>query len=347
MATSTSPQIEVGLGPPQPGETLLEVDELSVDFHTDAGVVEAVNHVSFKLHAGETLAIIGESGSGKSVTAQGIMGIVPSPPGVVKSAGIRYRGTDLEELSERQRRKVRGGDIAMIFQDPLTSLNPVYSVGFQIGEMFRVHRGMSRKEAKERSIELMERVRIPEARRRVGDYPHQFSGGMRQRVMVAMALALEPTILIADEPTTALDVTVQAQIMEILADLQAENHMGLILITHDLGVVASVSDRIMLMYAGRVMEKGPADDFYASPAHPYAIGLMNSVPRLIEDQGGGRLEPIHGAPPSMLDVPPGCPFNPRCPYAQDRCREEIPVLRSIPGYVGEAACHFAEEIVRG
>ncbi len=330
---------------PEVGDVLLEVENLSVEFHTDAGVVKAVNRVTFNLRAGETMAIIGESGSGKSVTAQAIMGIVPIPPGVVTADAIRYRGSDLEHMSERQRRKVRGDQIAMIFQDPLTSLNPVYSVGFQIGEMFRVHRGMSRKEAKERSIELMDRVRIPEARRRVGDYPHQFSGGMRQRVMVAMALALEPTILIADEPTTALDVTVQAQIMEILHELQEDNNMGLILITHDLGVVASVADSIMLMYAGSVMEKAPADDFYASPAHPYAHGLMKSVPRLIHQ--AGRLDPIEGAPPSLLNVPPGCPFNPRCPHTRDRCREEVPALRPITGYVGQVACHFAEEVRRG
>ena len=323
---------------------LLEVNNLAVEFHTDAGVVDAVNHVSFNLRAGETMAIIGESGSGKSVTAQAVMGIVPTPPGVVTADAIRYRGTDLEQMSQRQRRRVRGDQIAMIFQDPLTSLNPVYSVGFQIGEMFRVHRGMSRKEAKERSIELMERVRIPEARRRVGDYPHQFSGGMRQRAMIAMALSSRPALLIADEPTTALDVTVQAQIMEILADLQEENNMGLILITHDLGVVASVADSIMLMYAGSVMEKAPADDFYANPTHPYAHGLMKSVPRLIGKTG--RLDPIEGAPPSLLNVPPGCPFNPRCPHAQDRCRVEVPVLRSIPGYVGQVACHLAEDVQR-
>ncbi len=327
------------------GEVLLEVENLSVEFHTDAGTVAAVNEISFNLRAGETLAIIGESGSGKSVTAQAIMGIVPSPPGLVTADAIRYRGSDLEAMSEPQRRKVRGRQISMIFQDPLTSLNPVYSVGFQIMEMFRVHRGMSRRDAKERAIELMERVRIPEARRRVGDYPHQFSGGMRQRVMVAIALSLKPTILIADEPTTALDVTVQAQIMDILRDLQEENNMGLILITHDLGVVASVADSVMLMYAGSVMETAPADDFYATPAHPYAHGLMKSVPRLTTRTK--RLDPIVGAPPSLLNVPPGCPFNPRCPHVQDRCRTATPALRSISGYVGQVACHFAEEIRDG
>ncbi len=327
---------------PKVGETLLEVDNLSVVFDTDAGMVKAVTDVSLTLAAGETLAIIGESGSGKSVTAQAIMGIVPSPPGTVTATSISYRGQNLEHLSESDRRRIRGQEISMIFQDPLTSLNPVYSVGFQIGEMFRVHRGLNRKEAKERAIELMEFVRIPEARRRVGDYPHQFSGGMRQRVMIAMALALDPTILIADEPTTALDVTVQAQIMELLANLQEQNNMGLILITHDLGVVASVSDRIQLMYAGRIMERGTAEDFYASPAHPYAHGLMNSVPRLIGVDE--RLVPITGAPPSLVNIPSGCPFHPRCPHTIDRCRVEVAHLRPVEGIPGEVACHRAEEI---
>ncbi len=326
----------------QPGELLLEVENLSVEFHTDAGVVKAVQSGSFSLHAGETLAIIGESGSGKSVTAQAIMGIVPSPPGIVTADAIRFRGQNLDDLSDSDRRKVRGREIAMIFQDPLTSLNPVYSVGHQIGEMFRVHRGASRREAREAAIELMEQVRIPEARRRVGDYPHQFSGGMRQRVMIAIALSLDPAVLIADEPTTALDVTVQAQIMELLASLQEEHNMGLILITHDLGVVASVADTVQLMYAGSVVEKADADEFYLTHAHPYAEGLMNSIPSLIgKDE---RLIPIQGAPPSLIHLPAGCSFNPRCPYAIDRCRTEVPFLRSIGGYGGQVACHRAEEI---
>ena len=327
---------------PEKGEPLLEVEDLSVEFHTAAGVVKAVTELSFNLAAGETLAVIGESGSGKSVTAQGIMGIVPSPPGKIPQGAIRYRGKDLMALSNKQRRVIRGQEIAMIFQDPLTSLNPVYSVGWQIGEMFKIHRGASRAEAKEKSIELMERVRIPEARRRVGDFPHQFSGGMRQRVMIAMALALEPKILIADEPSTALDVTVQAQIMDLLAALQQETNMGLILITHDLGVVASVADQVLLMYAGRVVEKNEAFPFYAQPAHPYAHGLMKSIARLSGTEE--RLEPIVGAPPSLLRVPPGCAFHPRCPYARDRCWEEIPRLREIERYSGLVACHFAEEI---
>ena len=324
------------------GETLLEITDLSVEFRTERGVVRAVQSVSFELHAGETLAIIGESGSGKSVTAQAVMGIVPSPPGFVTAESIRYRGQDLAHLNDAERRKVRGQEIAMIFQDPLTALNPVYSVGNQIGEMFRVHRGASKREAREAAIELMEQVRIPEARRRVGDYPHQFSGGMRQRVMIAMALALDPAVLIADEPTTALDVTVQAQIMELLARLQEENNMGLILITHDLGVVASVADRVQLMYAGGVVEKANADDFYEAHAHPYAEGLMASIPSLISDDE--RLLPIQGAPPSLIDLPTGCTFHPRCPYVIDRCVAEVPKLRSIPGYSGLVACHRAEEV---
>jgi oligopeptide transport system ATP-binding protein len=324
------------------GEVLLEAKNLSVDFHTEAGIVKAVQSVSFSLHAGETLAIIGESGSGKSVTALAVMGIIPSPPGVVTADAIRFRGQNLDDLSENDRRKVRGREISMIFQDPLTSLNPVYSVGHQIGEMFRVHRNATKREAKEAAIELMEQVRIPEARRRVGDYPHQFSGGMRQRVMIAIALALDPAVIIADEPTTALDVTVQAQIMELLASLQEEHNMGLILITHDLGVVASVADTVHLMYAGAVVEKSDADEFYLAHAHPYAEGLMHSIPSLIgKDE---RLIPIRGAPPSLIHLPPGCAFHPRCPYAVDRCRVERPVLRDIDGYGGQVACHRAEEV---
>ena len=324
------------------GELLLEIENLSVEFTTTAGRVNAVTDVSLQMRAGETLALIGESGSGKSVTALAVMGIVPSPPGIVTAQAIRYRGTNLEELAPSARRKVRGEDIAMIFQDPLTSLNPVFTVARQIGEMFRANRGASRKQAHELAVNLMARVGIPDASMRADDYPHQFSGGMRQRVMIAMALALEPKVIIADEPTTALDVTVQAQIMELLAELQSENNMGLMLITHDLGVVASVADTVQLMYAGRIMERRPADSFYARPGHPYANGLMASVPRL---RGAHeRLEPIEGAPPSMIDVPPGCAFHPRCPHADDRCKAEIPRLRVVQGFDGDLACHRVEEI---
>ena len=325
-----------------PGETLLDVERLSVEFITGTRVVRAVSDVSLSLRAGETLALIGESGSGKTVTALAIMGIVPSPPGVVRSEGMRFRDHDLERLNARERRRVRGEEIAMIFQDPLCALNPVFTVARQIGEMFRAHRGMARRRARRRAIELMDRVGIPDPDRRADHYPHQFSGGMRQRVMIAMALALEPSVLIADEPTTALDVTVQAQIMELLADLQAENGMGLILITHDLGVVASVADRIHLMYAGRVVESGPAGGFYASPAHPYARGLLASVPRVRGPDS--RLEPIRGSPPNLMEAMTGCPFNPRCPHTVDRCRTDLPDLRVIDGYTGRTACHRVEEL---
>ncbi len=322
---------------------LLEVEDLIVEFRTDYGIVHAVNGVSFSLDARETLAILGESGSGKSVSAQAIMGILDTPPGFIRRGRILYRGVDLLVIPESERRKVRGQKIAMVFQDALSALNPVFSVGFQIAEMFRVHRGVSRDEGKRKAIELMERVRIPSARERVGDYPHQFSGGMRQRVMIAIALALDPDILIADEPTTALDVTVQAQVMELLAELQEETAMGLILITHDLGVVADVADRVAVMYAGKVVETGSIFDVYADPAHPYTQGLMASSPRL--DQKGSKLTPIVGAPPNLMHVPPGCSFHPRCPYARERCTHEVPPLYEVSPS-RRSACHYYEEVMR-
>ncbi|MDP8962171.1 MAG: ABC transporter ATP-binding protein, partial [Actinomycetota bacterium] len=271
---------------------LLEVSNLHVEFRTPDGILNAVNGLSYTLHEGETLAILGESGSGKSVSAQAIMGIIDSPPGFVTGGQARYRGVDLLGLPERELRQLRGRHIAMIFQDALTALNPVFTVGFQIAEMFRIHRGLSKAEARRNALELMDRVRIPSAKDRLDDYPHQFSGGMRQRVMIAMALALDPDVVIADEPTTALDVTVQAQIMQLLADLQAESGMGLLLITHDLGVVAEVADRVCVMYAGRIMERAPIRALYGNPAHPYTLGLMRSIPRA--DQKGRRLDPITG-----------------------------------------------------
>ncbi|MGH8840851.1 MAG: ABC transporter ATP-binding protein, partial [Jiangellaceae bacterium] len=249
--------------------SLLEVDDLQVEFRTRDGIAKAVNGVSFALEEGETLAVLGESGSGKSVTAQAVMGILDSPPGFVTGGAVRFRGQDLLILPEEERRAYRGRSIAMIFQDALSALNPVFPVGWQIGEMFRIHEGMSKKDARTRVLELMERVRIPAARERLDDYPHQFSGGMRQRIMIAMAIALDPDVLIADEPTTALDVTVQAQIMELLSDLQRERKMGLILITHDLGVVADVADKCAVMYAGRIIEEADVHDLYGRPAHPY------------------------------------------------------------------------------
>ena len=321
---------------------LLEVEDLQVEFRTPYGVVNAVNGISYTLDPGETLAILGESGSGKSVSAQAIMGIIDSPPGFITNGAIRYKGRDLLKLPESERRPVRGREIAMIFQDALTALNPVFTVGWQIGEMFRVHRGASKAEAKQKAIELMDRVRIPSAKDRVNDYPHQFSGGMRQRVMIAMALSLDPDILIADEPTTALDVTVQAQIMELLDDLQSETGMGLILITHDLGVVADVSDRLAVMYAGKIVETGSVYDVYGDPAHPYTEGLMASIPRI--DQKGEDLNPIKGAPPNLMRIPPGCPFHPRCPYARQRCVEEIPPLYEVSAD-RRSACHYWEEVI--
>ncbi|MFL6152109.1 MAG: ABC transporter ATP-binding protein, partial [Ornithinibacter sp.] len=248
---------------------LLEVDDLFVEFHTRDGIATAINGVSFQLHQGESLAILGESGSGKSVTAQAVMGILDMPPAVIPNGHIRYCGQDLLSMPEDQRRRTRGPEVSMIFQDALSSLNPVFPVGWQIAEMFRTHRGMNKSDALEQAIRLMERVSIPAARERVKAYPHQFSGGMRQRIMIAMAIALDPAVLIADEPTTALDVTVQAQIMALLQELQEERQMGLILITHDLGVVADVADRIAVMYAGRLVETAAVHELYASPAHPY------------------------------------------------------------------------------
>jgi len=321
---------------------LLDVEDLHVEFHTDDGIAKAINGVSFQLRQGETLAILGESGSGKSVTAQAIMGILDMPPAVIPEGKIRYCGQDLLTMDEEQRRKTRGPEISMIFQDALSSLNPVFPVGWQIAEMFREHRGLNKSDALAQAIRLMERVQIPAARERVKAYPHQFSGGMRQRIMIAMAIALDPAVLIADEPTTALDVTVQAQIMALLEELQAERQMGLILITHDLGVVADVADRIAVMYTGRLVETADILPLYANPAHPYTRGLLESIPRL--DQKGQTLAAIGGLPPNLLRIPPGCPFNPRCRMAQDVCRTDLPELREIrPGRF--SACHFAEEVI--
>ena len=321
--------------------SLLEVRDLHVEFHTRDGVAKAVNGVSYEVDAGETLAVLGESGSGKSVTAQAVMGILDVPPGRIAEGEVLFQGQDLLKLPEEERRKIRGRRMAMIFQDALSSLNPVLSVGYQLGEMFRVHQGLSRKAAREKAVELMDRVRIPAARERVDDYPHQFSGGMRQRIMIAMALALEPDLIIADEPTTALDVTVQAQVMELLAELQREFNMGLILITHDLGVVADVADKIAVMYAGRIVETAPVKDLYRAPAHPYTKGLLDSIPRL--DQKGHQLSAIKGMPPSLLEIPPGCAFNPRCPMARPVCRTDEPPLYEV-GEARASACHFWKEM---
>lgn len=326
---------------------LLEVDNLHLEFRIEDGIVQAVNGLSYTLHQGETLAILGESGSGKSVSAQAVMGILDTPPGFVTQGSIKFRGVELLAPSKKTGTldhvvpEIRGTRIAMVFQDALTALNPVFTVGWQIAEMFRVHRGASRKDANEKAVEMMDRVKIPSARERVNSYPHEFSGGMRQRVMIAMALSMDPDVLIADEPTTALDVTVQSQIMDLLGELQQETGMGLILITHDLAVVAEVADFAVVMYAGRRMEKGEIDDIFHQPSHPYTLGLMDSIAR--SDVHLDRLTPIPGSPPDLLAIPPGCPFHPRCKYARERCATEVPKLETITKH-HSCACFYWREV---
>lgn len=329
----------------EPGESLLRVDGLQVEFSTSAGVVRALDGVSFEVRAGETLAILGESGSGKSVTAQAIMALLPQPAGSIVGGRILYEGLDLAAAPVKTVRELCATEIAMIFQDPLSSLNPVYRVGWQIAEVFRRRRGTPKNEAWAKALELLKRVGIPDAETRIRDYPHQFSGGQRQRIMIAMAIALQPKLLIADEPTTALDVTVQKQVMDLLADLQAETGMGLILISHDLGVVADVADRAAIMYAGRIVETGGIREVYDHPAHPYTAGLLNSIPSNVAM--GERLTPIVGSPPNLLALPSGCAFNPRCPFAIDLCREVVPPLREPDGWPAghAAACHRSEEVL--
>ena len=305
---------------------LLTVEDLRVGFGTEAGLLQAVDGVSFDLAPGEVLAIVGESGSGKSVTAQTIIGLTRSPHATIEGA-VRLGGTELLGADETELRKFRGDRIAMVFQDPMTSLNPLYRVGAQIVEAIRAHRGeIGKAEAGQRAVELLESVGIPDAERRVDDYPHQFSGGMRQRAMIAMALALEPDVLIADEPTTALDVTIQAQILDLLAGLNRERNLATILITHDLGVVAEVADRVLVMYAGRVVEEGTLEDIFYDPQHPYTWGLLGSLTR-IDQPRPQRLPQIGGLPPSLLDLPQGCSFRPRCPHAFDRC-SQLPGLEA-------------------
>ncbi len=324
---------------------LLRVEGLEVEFSTSAGVLRALDGVSFEVRAGETLAILGESGSGKSVTAQAVMALLPQPAGSIVGGHIWYGGRDIAAEPVKQVRKLCATEIAMIFQDPLSSLNPVFRVGDQVAEPFRRRQGLGKKQAWRKALELLKRVGIPGAETRIRDYPHQFSGGQRQRIMIAMAIALKPRLLIADEPTTALDVTVQAQIMDLLADLQAETGMGLILISHDLGVVADVAQRAAIMYAGRVVETGSIREIYDHPAHPYPKGLLESIPS--EGARGQRLTPISGSPPNLLAVPSGCPFHPRCEFAIDVCRTDVPMLRRPEGWEAghEAACHRSEEVL--
>ncbi|TWT53290.1 Oligopeptide transport ATP-binding protein OppD [Rubripirellula amarantea] len=315
---------------------LLEVDNLEVSFRTDEGLVRAVRGVSFDVHAGETLGIVGESGSGKSVTNLAMMGLIPMPPGKIEGGTAMFDGVDLLRSSESEIRKIRGRRIAMIFQDPMTALNPLMTIEQQLVEAPRLHLGMSRKDAKRRAAEMLDVVGIASPEKRMRDYPHQFSGGMRQRVMIAMALSCEPDLLIADEPTTALDVTIQAQILDLLSELQARKGTSIILITHDLGVVAGHCDRVLVMYAGRVVEKASTDDLFASPRHPYTAGLLESLPRFDETHRE-RLLAIPGQPPDMTNVPDGCSFRPRCPYSIDRCSAEDPPLIPVGGD-RECAC---------
>jgi oligopeptide transport system ATP-binding protein len=320
----------------------LEVEGLCVELRTPSGTVRAVDGVSFSVRKGRTLALLGESGCGKSMTALSIAGLL-DPVAEVTDGSVRVSGTDVLRLSPAGRRKLAGPGLSIVFQDALTALNPVQPVGRQLAEPFRIHRGLSRREAREKAVELMTRVGIPEPRLRARSYPHQFSGGMRQRLLIAMAVALDPDVLIADEPTTALDVTVQAQIMRLLRDLQTERDMAVVLITHDLAVVAQRADDVVVMYAGNVVETGPVQEVFASPRHPYTKGLLDSVP---EHAVRGRpLPAVPGSPPELSAVPSGCVFQARCPLARERCAQERPHLVSV-GASRSAACHFSEELDR-
>ncbi|WP_135466226.1 ABC transporter ATP-binding protein [Crenalkalicoccus roseus] len=320
---------------------LLEIENLQTHFRTPDGVNRAVDGVSFNVEAGETLAVVGESGCGKSVTAMSILRLIPEPPGRIAGA-IRFQGRNLLELSDREMRDIRGNEISMIFQEPMTSLNPVLTVGRQIGETLRLHQGLNRQQAEARAVEMLQLVGIPEPQRRVREYPHQLSGGMRQRVMIAIALACNPKLLIADEPTTALDVTIQAQILDLMRDLKRRVGAAIVLITHDLGVVAEVAERVVVMYAGRKVEEAQVGPLFRTPRHPYTQGLLGSVPKLGSSLTGTetRLAEIPGLVPSLKQKIPGCVFASRCPHATDLCREVAPALEEkAPGHV--AACHYA------
>lgn len=324
------------------GDELLRVSGLEVEFQTSKGLARAVSDMNFTVARGEALGILGESGSGKSVTARAVMGLLDMPPARVPHGEILLEGEDLLTISGKRRRQLVGSRVSMVFQDALSALNPVHPVGRQIGELYKVHRGYSRKAAKAAAIAMMDRVRIPAAASRVNDYPHQFSGGMRQRIVIAMALALDPVLLIADEPTTALDVTVQAQILELLKEQQVERNMGLILITHDISVVKEVTDQVAVMYAGRIVERGLTRDVLKQPAHPYTLGLKASVAG--EELKGQRLPAIPGTPPDLLHLPPGCSFANRCSFATDQCLEQVPALEVVmPGR--KSACFHSRRVL--
>ncbi len=309
-------------------EVILDIQDLHARFNTQDGVVHAVNGITYQVHAGETLGIVGESGCGKSVSMLSVMDLLAIPPAEIEADAILFKGKDLRKFSKSEMRKIRGSNMTMIFQDPMTSLNPVLTVGFQIKEPLKLHLGMSDQEATKRAAELLSLVNIPEAESRLADYPHQFSGGMRQRAMVAIALSCNPTLLIADEPTTALDVTIQAQLVELVKEIQAKLGMALVWITHDLGVVAGLAERVIVMYAGLVVEDAKVDELYGNPQHPYTLALLKSLPR-VDEQADGSLSTIEGLPPSLLESPKCCPFEPRCEYAKDKCRTSNPPLEDV------------------
>ena len=331
-------------------QAILQVDNLQTHFFTAVGTVRAVDGVSYDLKSGETLGVVGESGCGKSVSALSILRLVANPPGRIVGGAIRFEGRNLLELAEPEMERIRGNEISMIFQEPMTSLNPLFTIGRQVSEAIALHQGLSRKEAMARAVEMLRRVYIPEPERRVHAYPHQMSGGMRQRVMIAMALSCNPKVLIADEPTTALDVTIQAQILDLMRELQETYGTAIVLITHDMGVVAENADRVVVMYAGRKVEEAPAANLFDNPGHPYTKGLLGSSPHLDtaarSDGTRARLNEIKGMVPSLFDLPPGCSFAPRCGFATDRCRGEAPVLeQQRPGHW--VACWHADRLLGG
>jgi oligopeptide/dipeptide ABC transporter ATP-binding protein len=326
-------------------DPILDVQGLTVDFPTDDGIVRAVRGVDFTLNAGQVLGIVGESGSGKSVTSLAIMGLLPRTAKIRGSA--RFKDRDLLKLNERELTGIRGRHIAMIFQDPMTSLNPVYTVCWQLQEAILAHQDLSKKQAWERAVSLLDLVGIPNPRERASAYPHEFSGGMRQRAVIAISLTNDPDVIVADEPTTALDVTVQAQVLDTLERIQEQTEAAIVLITHDLGVVAGMADKVLVMYAGKSVEVGSVDDIYYQPRMPYTLGLLGSLPRL-DAKGSERLTPIKGAPPSLVNLPLGCPFSPRCPMSRPHCEQEEPALRDVGGGADHvAACHYSEELAGG
>ena len=308
--------------------SLLEVKELRAQFRTSEGIVRAVNGVSFSLNEGETLGIVGESGCGKTVTALSLVRLIPEPPGEIVGGQVLFQGRDLLSVGAQELREIRGSKIGVIFQDPMTSLNPVLTIGEQISESLELHTGLAAKDLSKRTIELLQLVGIPAAEERIGDYPYQFSGGMRQRAMIAMALACDPYLLVADEPTTALDVTIQAQILDLVKRLKRERGLSILWITHDLGIIAGLADRVMVMYAGYIVESADVKDLYTDPRHPYTLGLLASVPRL-DSAERNPLTPIEGLPPDQVNLPLGCPFHPRCTYVQNRCLQTMPELRKV------------------